>query len=511
MVISFVVLFGVSYAFVGMTLTGTKNQAITVGSLELELIEDENNLTIMNALPMYDEVGMMQEPFTFRLKNKSTITVNYKIKLVDITVGNSLNTNDVKYGFTKDGINAIKLLSSLAAGVIDEGYIEADATIEYELRLWIRDDLKDNDAINNKSLSYKIDVEAKQIEGTLKEIVFNVDGNTDMLSHKEVIVGDVYGELPIASKDGYALEGWYIEETKITEDSIVTLEDETLTAKWVPNKYKVTFDVNGGTINLEEMEVTYGTSYGELPIPTKSDCTFLGWYTALTGGEKVESTTEVNILENQMLYAHWKKPVTTTKKGDYVAYVGNNGCSGSYCQGANNSCAAGSYSGWRVAYIESNRAYLVSAGSTDCVNINPDSLSSGREKFVPNLDAVTKKYCNQNFVDGDCSNNNDVWAFKNTDFQKITGSTVRGCKTSGSTAACGKGNNLIDNGGKYWFSAPTFTGNRDQCANYWWKSRVYETNSTTNNGVRPVIRLSTSVYVTGGSGTMNDPWKIAND
>ncbi len=60
-------------------------------SLPQGVIEDENNLTITNALPMHDEVGMIQDTFTFRLQNKGTTSVNYKVKLVDITTGEKLS------------------------------------------------------------------------------------------------------------------------------------------------------------------------------------------------------------------------------------------------------------------------------------------------------------------------------------------------------------------------------------------------------------------------------------
>ena len=82
----FVIFMSVTYAFINVTLSGTKRQVITAGDLSLVLEEDENNLTIENALPMYDEVGMVQEePFTFRLVNNGVTSMSYTIKLVDIT------------------------------------------------------------------------------------------------------------------------------------------------------------------------------------------------------------------------------------------------------------------------------------------------------------------------------------------------------------------------------------------------------------------------------------------
>ena len=159
----FVIFLSATYAFINVTLSGTKRQVITAGDLSLVLEEDENNLTIENALPMYDEVGKLQEAFTFRLVNNGTSNMNYTIKLVDITTNtDKLSPSDVKYYLTKEGSGSPALLSSLSDGVIDSGIISGEQTINYTLRLWIRDGVTDNSAISGKSLSYRIDVDATQ-------------------------------------------------------------------------------------------------------------------------------------------------------------------------------------------------------------------------------------------------------------------------------------------------------------------------------------------------------------
>lgn len=43
------------------------------------------------------------------------------------------------------------------------------------------------------------------------------------------------------------------------------------------DRYTVTFDANGGTVNMPTKEVAYGSKYGSLPIPTREGYTFLGW------------------------------------------------------------------------------------------------------------------------------------------------------------------------------------------------------------------------------------------
>ena len=55
----------------------------------------------------------------------------------------------------------------------------------------------------------------------------------------------------------------------------------------------------------EDITVSYGASYGELPTVTRTGYTFDGWFTEETSGTQVTSSTTVNITVAQTLYAHW--------------------------------------------------------------------------------------------------------------------------------------------------------------------------------------------------------------
>lgn len=68
---------------------------------------------------------------------------------------------------------------------------------------------------------------------------------------------------------------------------------------------KVVFDANGGTVEIESMDVTYGKTYGELPVPVRAGYEFDGWYTAVENGEQVKRDTIVTSLVEHVLYAHW--------------------------------------------------------------------------------------------------------------------------------------------------------------------------------------------------------------
>ncbi len=305
------ILFSISYAFLSIRLQGEKKQVISSGELSLELLEDNNNLTISNALPMHDQVGMIQGPFTFKLVNKGNIPINYIVRLVDVTPESTekLDINIMKYGLTKDEVNTIDLLSYLENGQIDSGMISSNQTIEYSLRLWIDSGVEDETLIHGKSLSYRIEVEAGQVDGTERNIQFDAAGGQATETTKTVVVGEKYGTLSSPTKTGYNFLGWFNEKDEyVDEDTILDAFTKKLTAKWGVNQYTVAFNPNGGSVSPNNKQINFNDVYGEMPIPVKGDSIFLGWFTGLSNGEKVESTSVMNVANNQTLYAHWKDP-----------------------------------------------------------------------------------------------------------------------------------------------------------------------------------------------------------
>ncbi len=188
-------------------------------------------------------------------------------------------------------------------------------------------------------------------------------------------------------------------------------------------------------------------------------------------------------------------------------------------------CASNAYKfsvkGWRIAYTEDDRVYLVSAGSPEC---NTRTESTANATYIGEANEKAKKYCNASFVDGDCSDNSDVWAISDTDFYKMTSQISGGegshltsyygepnCLGVSSNLSCGYNNDLIDNGGFYWLAA-SYTASSTSGLRWRPTTRtVYLGNGLSAYGLRPIIRLSSSVYVTGGSGTMEDPYTIANE
>lgn len=79
--------------------------------------------------------------------------------------------------------------------------------------------------------------------------------------------------------------------------------------KWIAKTFIITFDPNEGSIDTTSKTVTYDSTYGALPVPTRENYDFVGWYTEKEGGTLVTSSSTVLITENKTLYAHWSKDV----------------------------------------------------------------------------------------------------------------------------------------------------------------------------------------------------------
>lgn len=154
-----------------------------------------------------------------------------------------------------------------------------------------------------------------------KQYTINFDANEGTVSTSSKLVDffGTYGELPMPTREGYTFEGWYTEKDEgieITEESILEKnEDQTLYAYWTINQYTITFDADGGNVSTSSKKVTYNSSYGILPIPTRTGYTFDGWHTSKRDGLQVTEESIVEITEDQTLYAYWKYTVTLDENG----------------------------------------------------------------------------------------------------------------------------------------------------------------------------------------------------
>lgn len=128
--------------------------------------------------------------------------------------------------------------------------------------------------------------------------------------------------LPTAARTGYTYKGWSTVSTATSGGTAWTANaNTTLYASWLVNSYTLTFNANGGTCSETSRVVSYNNTYGDLPTPTRSGYTFLGWYTANVGGVQVSASTVMGT-DNTTVYAQWRiLPKTITVNGNISQYA----------------------------------------------------------------------------------------------------------------------------------------------------------------------------------------------
>lgn len=129
-----------------------------------------------------------------------------------------------------------------------------------------------------------------------------------------VTSGNAVGSLPEATKDGFSFDGWYTASTggtKITSSTVITgnvTYYAQFTSTPVTTYYTIIWDANGGSCGTASTSVEEGhaisTAIASLPTATKAgDYSFDGWYTAVSGGTKITTSTVINA--NVTYYAHY--------------------------------------------------------------------------------------------------------------------------------------------------------------------------------------------------------------
>lgn len=163
-----VALVGLTYAYLTLTLTGTKSNKIVAGTLSLVLNDTATSgITISNAVPMSDSEGLATTAYTFTLQNNGTITSAYTIYLDDVALGTGetrIADQYVKYSITKNsGTATTQLLTAIGSNpnrILDSGSIAASATNSYTLRVWVA--YAADNTVMNQTFKGKLRIAASQ-------------------------------------------------------------------------------------------------------------------------------------------------------------------------------------------------------------------------------------------------------------------------------------------------------------------------------------------------------------
>mgnify|MGYP003421105980 FL=1 len=108
----------------------------------------------------------------------------------------------------------------------------------------------------------------------------------------------------IPKRTGYTFAGWYKEASgktpwSFSKDKVTS--NTTLYAKWVINRYTVSFKSNGGSA-VNPKNATYNTTIPAPPVPKKKGYTFVGWYKD-SSGKTPWNFSQDKVTANTTLYA----------------------------------------------------------------------------------------------------------------------------------------------------------------------------------------------------------------
>jgi hypothetical protein len=262
-----ILLLGLSFAYLTLTLKGTKTNTLVVGNLSITLDDSTaSGISLENAVPMSDTKGLTTTAYTFTITNNGNISSDYTIYLddTDLETGETrMSDSYVKYSLTKNsGSNVIALLSTTGTNpnrILNSGTIAAGVTDTYTLKVWI-DSSVTNDVMGTVFRG-KLRVIASQKIGKM--------GTDTSNANAPVLIGDM---IPVTYDD--TSSSWVKADTNQTNwynydkqdwANAVTIGDTTKRATYVSAAVGTTIsmnDINAMFVWIPRYSYTIGNIYG---------------------------------------------------------------------------------------------------------------------------------------------------------------------------------------------------------------------------------------------------------
>lgn len=164
-------------------------------------------------------------------------------------------------------------------------------------------------AFNDYQINDDVFVHTFDPRDTHALVTFNTNGGDTANTQIYALKGQMVSEAIPPEKKDCEFVGWYDNKACTGEPWDFTTDrvsgNMTLYAKFIPAQYTITFDPQGGSCDTKSGEYSFGLNIGTLPTPTRTDYTFLGWYSRPEcGGEKYTASTLMP-RTNITLYAGW--------------------------------------------------------------------------------------------------------------------------------------------------------------------------------------------------------------
>jgi uncharacterized repeat protein (TIGR02543 family) len=237
----------------------------------------------------------------------------------DMTLYAKYTINQYTINFDSDGGSTVDPITDDYNVVVDrpvdptkDGYIFDDWYIEDQL-LHLASDYD----------GFRIDSNDKTLYAKWDLVTYNITYNLDVESTNNPSNPDTYNvETPTftladPTKDGFSFDGWFLEDTFVTE--ITSIEQGSFTdyaiypkfTETIGTYYTVTFDSNDGT-DVDSQSILENDNAVAPTDPTRSGYTFEGWFT--------DDETFINsfsfstsITGDITLYAKWDVVITSTE------------------------------------------------------------------------------------------------------------------------------------------------------------------------------------------------------
>lgn len=246
-------------------------------------------------------------PYTFAPTANITLTAKWAINTVSDTIkispsgGGTVSPNPV----TGQENTAISITATPAIG--------------YNFKHWRYNDSSASGGYSESTTNpLKITVTGKRDATAVFElksytVTWNANGGTVSPAFVSKTHGSTLGTLPTPTRAAtaeysYTFAGWFTAASGGTQISSTTTVTGNVTyyAHWTATKrsYTATFNGNGGsTPSPSSITKEYNAALGTLPTCSRTGYTFLGWYTASSGGTKISTTTVVT--KDITYYAQW--------------------------------------------------------------------------------------------------------------------------------------------------------------------------------------------------------------
>ena len=416
-VFMFSLMLATSYAWYSFNNASTEFEVVTGNDdIMINYLRGEYIATNVAVPILSKDIDRYSEKNNFSVQVKNNVRDNdivVTVSLVDIDIDYSLRIKNFRIDlYYQDALVASTTGDYLTEKTINLADITIDGDVEnnFELRVYLLDDGTDQSLLMNKSFKARIGL---NVVSRLKT-TFTKFKDPDIFINNITIDGKKSNSLPTS--------GYY--KMKYSCDKGSTL-------KWSPLSKTITYSGN---------------------IFINDSC-------------NLDFTSDKSTVK-----------LSDMKPGSYVKYTGNNGCDGKHCSGDNGNYLSDddmgycgdkankfTTNGFRIAYVKDSTAYLVSAGSPECVQSYAVNESTDKITLVNGAPYYFAKDYIFNKDTGEFSLNGvGIGTFViNKDYKKIKDNYLYTCMSANSTT-CDTLYKVIDannKGGTYQVIYNTYKSN----------------------------------------------------